>query len=658
MNASTEHTAFEPLELLSRLDWAEDGDLEFKSAKGGIPRNLWETYSAMANSMGGVIILGVEADGSVSGVPDPSKTKKSFWDTINNRTKVSANLLGETDVIEIPHDGDILIAIHVPRATRSQRPVFLGSNPLTGTFRRNYEGDYHCTELEVGRMLADRAEVPADSLILDGYSFTDIDPLSLGQYRQRFASHKPTHPWLSEDDRSFLLKLGGWRVDRRSGEEGLTVAGLLMFGRSEAITEGIPEYHVDFREKLSKDPMVRWTDRITIDGTWNANLFQFYQRIIQRLSQDLRLPFQLDSDLFRRGESIVHEAIREALVNALIHADYRGQGGIVIEKYRDRFEFSNPGSLLISFDQLLRGGVSECRNKALQQMFMYIGVAEKAGSGIDRIRQGWSSQHWRWPMVREQFQPDRVQWTLPMVSLIPEDSLARLRARFGGSFSSCTSHEVQALVTAELEGFVDNAGLRQLTQGHASDMTRVLQGLVSKGMLTQEGFGRWTRYHLPDLDESGSTADESGASSFAENDTHSLEMVRDSLGTGGSSLDMRNYILDKGVQAETRSQPMIKSGKVPEDSGEDEQAELLRIAAPVRARKRIAPSETEKVIMALCMGRWLTKMEIAKLLSRNPEDIRHRFLNSMSARGLLRLRYPESPNRRDQAYTSTTTDNS
>lgn len=594
MSSSTDNSALEPLDLLSRLDWAEDGDLEFKSARGGIPKSLWETYSAMANSMGGVIILGVEADGTVSGIADLSKTKKSFWDTINNRTKVSTNLLGETDVIEIPHAGHNLLAIRVPRATRSQRPVFLGSNPLTGTYRRNYEGDYHCTELEVGRMLADRAEVPADSLILEGYSFADIDPHSLGQYRQRFASHKPIHPWLSEDDRAFLLKLGGWRVDRRSGEEGLTVAGLLMFGRIEAITERIPEYNVDFREKLSKDATVRWTDRITIDGTWNANLFQFYQRIIQRLSQDLRIPFQLDSDLFRRGESIVHEAIREALVNALIHADYRGQGGIVIEKYRDRFEFSNPGSLLISFDQLLRGGISECRNKALQQMFMYIGVAEKAGSGIDRIRQGWQSQHWRSPTVREQFQPDRVQWTLPMVSLIPEDSLGRLRARFGSTFSSCTPHEVQALVTAELEGFVDNAGLRQLTQGHSSDMTRVLQGLVTKGMLTQEGFGRWTRYHLPDLAQSESAPDPAGGPSFPESDTHSLEMVHDSLGTGGSSLDMSEYFLDKGAQAGTRSQSVTKYGTVLEHSSEDEQAELMRIADPVRSRSALPQPRPRK----------------------------------------------------------------
>jgi ATP-dependent DNA helicase RecG len=423
-----------PLDILIQLDWAEGDDLEFKSARGGLPKSLWETYSAMANSRGGVILLGVEDDGRVSGVSEPRKLKKAFWDTINNRGKVSLNLCGDADLAEAPHPDGLILAIRVPQATRYQRPVFLGQNPLTGAYRRNYEGDYRCTEQEVSRMLSDRAEEPADSRILEVFGLEDLDLPSLHQYRQRLASHKPTHPWLSEDDVSLLAKLGGWRRDRRSGAEGLTVAGLLMFGRDETLREGAPGYHVDYRERLSEDPAERWSDRLTADGAWHPNLFQFYLRVAQRLVADLKLPFRLDADLFRKGETEVHEAIREALANALIHADYQGQGGIVVEKFHDAFEFSNPGALLVSFEQLLRGNVSECRNKALQTMFMLIGAAEKAGSGVDKMRKGWASQHWRLPMVWEQVQPDRVYWRLPMISLIPEASLVRLERLFGGKF--------------------------------------------------------------------------------------------------------------------------------------------------------------------------------------------------------------------------------
>lgn len=605
-----------PLDILVRLNWDEGDDLEFKSARGGLPKSLWETYSAMANSHGGVILLGVEDDGRVSGVAELRKLKKSFWNTINNRGKVNLNLLTDGDLVEVPHKSGRILAIRVPQATRYQRPVFLGQNPLTGTYRRNYEGDYRCTEQEVGRMLSDQAEEPADSRILEGFSLEDLDLPSLHQYRQRLASHKPTHPWLSEDDKGLLAKLGGWRRDRSSGREGLTVAGLLMFGRDETLREGVLGYHVDYRERLSDDPAVRWTDRLTADGTWHPNLFQFHLRVAQRLTADLKLPFQLDADLFRKGETEVHEAIREALVNALIHADYKGQGGIVIEKLRDAFEFSNPGTLLVSFDQLLRGNVSECRNKALQTMFMLIGAAEKAGSGVDKIRRGWASQHWRSPIFREQLQPERVCWRLPMVSLIPDESLQRLEGMFGKKFKQFNQNEVHALVTADIEGAVDNARMRQICAIHAADVTRLLQGLVAKRALIQEGQGRWSRYRLPDT-------------------SYSVHKARDSV-------HKADHSLHNGVDSLHKSDDSLHNN------------ELLAIAAQARSQQRLQPKEMERILLRLCRDRWLTRNEIANLVDRNAEGLRQRFLNPMVVHGLLRLRYPDKPNRADQAYTAST----
>ncbi|WP_022949786.1 RNA-binding domain-containing protein [Methylohalobius crimeensis] len=617
----TDKQPINPLDILLQLDWAEGDDLEFKSAKGGLPKSLWETYSAMANAHGGVILLGVEDDGRVSGVHEPRKLKKSFWDTVNNRGKVSLNLCTDTDLAEVTHPGGLILAIRIPQATRYQRPIFLGQNPLTGTYRRNYEGDYRCTPQEVGRMLSDQAEEPADSRILEGFEMEDLDLPSLHQYRQRLASHKPTHPWLSEDDVNLLAKLGGWRRDRKTGTEGLTVAGLLMFGRDETLREGVPGYHVDYRERLSDDPAERWSDRLTVDGTWQPNLFQFYLRVAQRLVADLKLPFQLDADLFRKGETEVHEAIREALVNALIHADYKGQGGIVVEKFRDAFEFSNPGTLLISFDQLLQGNVSECRNKALQIMFMLIGAAEKAGSGVDKMRKGWASQHWRSPMVREQVQPERVTWRLPMVSLIPDESLTRLEGVFGRKFNQFSPNEVQALVTADVEGTVDNSRMRQICTIHAADVTRLLQGLVAKGALVQEGQGRWSRYRLPEpvpsVHKTGSSVHKTGSS------VHKT----------GSSVH--------------------KTGSSVHKTADSVHSEKLRlIAQPARDQQRLQPDAMERIILELCRGRWLTRNQLSELVDRHADGLRSRFLTPMVAHGRLRLRYPDKPNRADQAYTS------
>lgn len=619
----------DPEDILLRLNWTEDYDLEFKSGKGGVPQSLWETYSAMANTHGGVILLGVENDGTVSGVDHAGKVKKVLWDLLHNRNKVNINLLTDGDVVDIPHPDGTVVAIKVPQASRDQRPVYIGQNPLTGTYRRNYEGDYRCNEKEVGRLLSDRSETPFESFILEHFTFDDLDPVSLKQYRQRLASHKPSHPWLNEDDQGLLVKLGGWRKDRLSGLDGLTVAGVLMFGTDEAIRDAVPQYHVDYREKLTADPAVRWTDRLTVDGTWCANLFQFYLRTIQRLAQDLKLPFQLGSDLFRQGETVVHEAIREALVNALIHADYQGDGGIVIEKYVDCFEFSNPGSLLISLDQLFRGNVSECRNKSLQKMFMMIGTAERAGSGVDKIRRGWKSQHWRTPSVREYMQPDRVKWVLPMISLIPDESLGRLQGLFGPKFSQFDQNEVQVLVTADIEREVDNSRVRQICNIHAADVTRLLQGLVAKDALVRDGHGRWSKYRLPDAGDS-----EHNDSKFTHYDEKSLH-------NEGKS----THYDEKSLHNEANSTHYA------DDYMHNE--ELQRIGITAQNKKRLLPKVMEQIILELCQGRWLTRHQLSQLMARNAESLRERFLNPMVAAGSLRLRYPDKPNHIGQAYTAT-----
>jgi ATP-dependent DNA helicase RecG len=603
-------------DVLDRLNWVESYDLELKSAKGGLPGSLWETYSAMANTQGGVILLGVEDNGTISGIDNIAKLKKSCWDTVNNRGKISLNLLNNDDIQEISTPDGTILALRIPKATRSQRPVFVGQNPLTGTYRRNYEGDYHCTAQEVSRMLSDRSEDPADSQILEHFTLDDLDRPSLQQYRQRFASNKPTHPWLSEDDRGLLQKLGGWRRDRASTQEGLTLAGLLMFGKAEAIQEVIPQYQIDYRENLTADPQVRWTDRLTLDGTWSGNLFQFYLSVIQRLARDLKLPFQLDSELFRKGETIVHEAIREALVNAIIHADYQGIGGVVIIKYLNRLEFTNPGSLLISIEQLFQGNVSECRNKALQTMFMMIGACEKAGSGVDKILQGWQSQHWRLPIIDEQVSPDRVRWILPMFSLIPEESLTRLKQAFGNKFNQFTQLEVQALVTADLEQSVDNARMCRITGEHTADITKMLQHLVAVGALSQKGQGRWTSYQLP----------------------HPLDSVHNA-GDSVHNADDSVHNADDSVHNSAHNDPIFDKT-------------LLEIASPARTNQRLIPRDMEKTILSLCQGRWLTRNQLGELVQRNAEGLRSRFLSPMVEHGLLRLRYPDKPNRTDQAYTA------
>jgi len=278
-------------------------------------------------------------------------------------------------------------------------------------------------------------EPRADSHILEDFDLDDLDEASVGEYRDSFAAAKPKHPWLLLDDEALLGQLGCWRKHRKSGNCGVTLAGLLMFGKHEAIItpDAAPSYMVDFRDyRQQRRPADPWSDRLYPDGTWEANLFQFFQRIWPKLTADLQVerPFKAAQCI---DETPVHAALREAVVNALVHTDYGTPGGIVLERYRERFLMENPGTLMVSQEQLRRGGVSQCRNRSLQRMFMLIGGCDQAGAGYRRIQDGWWSQRWQEPRLSTQGQPDRVRLDFVMRSLVPEHLFATVPERRGRS---------------------------------------------------------------------------------------------------------------------------------------------------------------------------------------------------------------------------------
>ena len=139
--------------------YRENNRIEAKKALGGLPKSIWETYSAFANTHGGIILLGVEewADKSLHTVdlPDPDRLIKEFWDIVNNPNKTSVNVLSSKDVFVQEVDGNHIVVINVPRAERSYKPVYVDGNPLC-TYRRNGEGDYRCTKEEYQAMVAGR----------------------------------------------------------------------------------------------------------------------------------------------------------------------------------------------------------------------------------------------------------------------------------------------------------------------------------------------------------------------------------------------------------------------------------------------------------------------------------------------------------------------
>ena len=131
-------------------------------------------------------------------------------------------------------------------------------------------------------------------------------------------------------------------------------------------------------------------------------------------------------------------------------------------------------------------------------------------------------------------------------------------------------------------------------------LPKILQDLVSRGV--------WTQYCLPS------------------------DIEINSLPTGDHSVHKSDHSVHK------------------EENSFDQWTSLTKIAEIARLNKRLPPKAMESIILQLCNDHWLTRKQISDLLQRNPDGLRSRFLTSMVEHGLLRLRYPDKPNRTDQAY--------
>lgn len=171
----------------SRLEqYRENNRIEAKTALGGLPKSIWETYSAFANTLGGVILLGVieTADKTFDSVnlPDPDRLIRELWRIINDPVKVSVNILTEKDVYVEEINGDHIIVIKVPRAGRADKPVYI-DNDIRNTYRRSGEGDYRCTYEEYQAMVRDAAIQSPDMRLMRGMSLETLNSESIRSFR-------------------------------------------------------------------------------------------------------------------------------------------------------------------------------------------------------------------------------------------------------------------------------------------------------------------------------------------------------------------------------------------------------------------------------------------------------------------------------------------
>lgn len=414
-----------------------DNRREVKRAEGGLPNSLWATYSSFANCDGGVIVLGVDEnpDGSwrTTGLTNEKKLLKEFWDTVNNKNKVSHNLLSNKDIeiIRKPGGNDLVMVIHVPAAKREDKPVYLNNDMFGQTYRRNGEGDYRCSAGEVKAMLRDQPDETPDTKVLEYLPFSYIVQESLKDYFERFSAIQPQHVFSKLGFERFAEQIGAAAYSSEDRQLHPTVAGLLMFGREYQIVREFPEYFLDYRETLDADR--RWSDRLqSSSGDWTGNLYDFYFAVYYKLIRMVKIPFEMKDGL-RIDDTPVHKAIREALANCIVNTDFYLPQSVLVRMTPMEMVFENPGDIRVGKKQMLKGGLSDPRNKTLLKMFNLIKIGERAGSGVPNIFDVWEDNGWEAPVVEERFAPNRTILRLSFVEKSgPRKSKPAMRVLIGG----------------------------------------------------------------------------------------------------------------------------------------------------------------------------------------------------------------------------------
>jgi predicted HTH transcriptional regulator len=546
-----------------------------------------------------------------TGLANIEQIERDLWNTLQNPQKVSTNLLARADVEQISWQGKQLLLLRIPRAPRSALPVHVNHDIEHGTYIRVHDGDHRVTPEVAKRMLAD-SYTDRDAQPVTELSLNAVHSDSLARYRALLGSIRPAHPFLAKNDDDLLEAIGAAALDVR-GTLRPTWAGLWMLGDETKLRRVLPHWHLSFKELPSgpNDPR-RWIDRISPDGTWNANLFEFYMKVAPRILGSLKVPFATDQAQSRVDETDAHHALREALVNALVHADHRGTTGIRIIKNPQGFEFINPGLLLVSKEQLRKGGISEARNPVLQRLFSTLQLGEREGSGGPTMWRAWEAQRFRVPRVWLDPEHSETHLELPLQNLLPEWAIREAEERFGDRYQEQSDLGRLVIVTAIVEGDVGHARLAELGAAHTRDLTLKLQELMRKGVLDSRGTQRKKTYFAA----SGGSSGANGGNSAATVDSSDAKV--DSSAAKVDSFD----------------------AKV------DSSAALERLLAAERAPMFLV----ELAILDLCRNDFVAAADLARALRRTVSTVKSRYLPRLVDAGRLELRYPEAPTHPQQAY--------
>ena len=218
-------------------------------------------------------------------------------------------------------------------------------------------------------------------------------------------------------------------------------------------------------------------------------MFDFFFKIASKLTADIKRPFKLEG-MFRVDDTPVHKAIREALVNTLVNADYYGRQGLVVQKYPDKFVFANPGNFRIPLKDAFDGGTSDPRNASMLKMFSMLDIGERAGSGIPGIVATWEKEFNLMPEYIQSFPPSRTKTVLNVKNLLPSGDKVAIsgdKVAINGKSGDKITAKEHILNYINTYGSINNSTAMELTGLSASGVRKIFSQLTAQKIITPEG---------------------------------------------------------------------------------------------------------------------------------------------------------------------------
>jgi ATP-dependent DNA helicase RecG len=483
---------------------SEAARVEAKTAAGGLPAACRESIAAFANSPGGgTLILGLaEGEGfTVVGLANPAKIMSDLGDMC--RDALAPPLQPAIELAEVDGKPVVLATIH--ELPREQKPCYVKSLGLNrGTYIRVGESDRRLTTEEVQQLVAERGQPAFDAEVVTAATKDDLDPRALADYLRRLREANP-RLWASETDDT-ILRMTRLLVPGPTGHLHPSMAAYLALGRYPQ--QQFPQLNVTFVHypTVSGEATpsgVRFLDNVSIDGPIPLMAQEAMAAVQRNMTRRSLVAAGGRRDIWEYPP----EALREAIVNALVHRDLSpGSRGtqVQIEMYPDRLRIHNPGGLFgsIDIDHLGEEGRSSARNALLMKLLEDISVpgedrtiCENRGSGVRVMIASLRHAGMSPPTFKDRVTAFEV--IMPNYALLDDDTVGWLNhlGREGLRDSQCI-----ALALMRRHEVLDNARYRAVTGVTDSRVaTFELQDLVARELADQDGVKGGARYTLSEF---------------------------------------------------------------------------------------------------------------------------------------------------------------